>query len=127
MPFGLRPSSLGLSLFCGLTRGCARPILTGMDDRNGDLYPSKEAGLAAGVPEKHLKEIPASDVIRGTGPFRDRYYRRLPNGTLQRVRPVASDQQPRNKVVADDVLHATGRKQRGSLREQHFQKAFQDA
>lgn len=28
-----------------------------MDDRTGDLYPSKQAALAAGVPEKHVVEI----------------------------------------------------------------------
>ena len=104
MPFGLQPSSPGLSLSCGLTTACGLRILPVM-----------------------AEPIAAADVIHGTGPFRDRFYRRLPNGSLQRVRPIASDQQPRNKIVADDVLNATGRKQRGTAREQHFQKAFQDA
>jgi hypothetical protein len=104
MPFGLPPSSLGVSRFLWLTTAGRLRILPDMAEL-----------------------IPESDVMRGTGPFRGRFYRRLPNGSLQRVRPVAADKQPPRKVVAEEVLAASGRKQRGSLREQHFQKAFQDA
>ena len=28
-----------------------------MDDRTGDLYPSREAAAAAGVPEPHIREV----------------------------------------------------------------------
>ena len=37
-----------------------------MDDRTGDLYPSKQAALDAGVPEEHVVELtgPAAAIRR---------------------------------------------------------------
>jgi hypothetical protein len=66
-----------------------------MDLRTGKTYASKEAALAAGVPESDLAEIvgdpadphpQAGEIVRfASGPFKNRTYRRMPNGQLQRV------------------------------------------
>jgi hypothetical protein len=49
-----------------------------MDTRNGDLYPSKELALAAGVPEEHIVEVEPEIVRVTNGPFKGRRYRRDP-------------------------------------------------
>lgn len=62
-----------------------------MDMRNGDLYPSREAALAAGVPADRIAQVkPVSgdtlEIVRiDTGPFRGRVYRRTATG-LKRAR-----------------------------------------
>ena len=67
-----------------------------MDIRTGRIYETKEAALAAGVPESDIAEIigdpanphpDAGEIVRfENGPFKNRTYRRMPNGQLQRVR-----------------------------------------
>jgi hypothetical protein len=52
-----------------------------MDTRNGNMYPSREAAIAAGVPE--------SDVVQGrivtftSGPFKDRTYLSTAKGLIR--------------------------------------------
>jgi len=69
-----------------------------MDIRTGRTYDSREAARAAGVPESDIAEVvigpddtPAprftEEVVRGTGPFRGRLYRRdRRTGNLVRVK-----------------------------------------
>lgn len=64
-----------------------------MDDRTGQLYPSKEVAQAAGVPDEHIVQI---DVVTiASGPFKGRKYQRLSNGRLgKRVYDDAEAHQP---------------------------------
>ena len=55
-----------------------------MDMRNGDIYPSKELALAAGVPEEHLAEVEPVIVKVTSGPFKGRVYERTASG-LRRI------------------------------------------
>lgn len=56
-----------------------------MDDRNGQLYASKDEALEAGVPLEHIKQV--KRIM--TGPFRGRVYEVLKNGRLgRRIKPV---------------------------------------
>lgn len=60
-----------------------------MDIRTGETYHTKEAAVAAGVPESDIAEIvrgdPGVPVVRFTsGPFRNRAYKRTPAGQLVR-------------------------------------------
>jgi len=67
-----------------------------MDLRTGRTYETKEAAIAAGVPESDIAEIvgdPADphpkvgEIVRfSSGPFKDRAYRRRRNGQLERVK-----------------------------------------
>ena len=54
-----------------------------MDMRNGDLYPSREAAQAAGVPDEQLAEVDPVLVHVTSGPFKGRVYQRTASG-LQR-------------------------------------------
>ena len=59
----------------------------GMDTRNGDIYDSKSAALAAGVPEEaisELGEIAGGKWAATTGPFKGRIYRKNALGQMQR-------------------------------------------
>lgn len=47
-----------------------------MDMRTGDLYPSIEAALGAGVPREHLVEVEPEIVRVTNGPFKGRVYQR---------------------------------------------------
>jgi hypothetical protein len=49
-----------------------------MDMRTGDLYPSLEAALDAGVPREHVAEVEAKIVRIVNGPFKGRVYQRHP-------------------------------------------------
>jgi hypothetical protein len=49
-----------------------------MDMRTGDLYPSLEAALDAGVPREHVAEVEAEIVRILNGPFKGRVYQRHP-------------------------------------------------
>ena len=60
-----------------------------MDTRNGTLYASKDAALAAGVPEEAIAEL--GEVAGGkwavtSGPFKGRIYRRNALGQMKRDR-----------------------------------------
>ncbi len=66
-----------------------------MDMRTGQTFETEEAAIAAGVPKSDLALIASVDPKRpetwelvkfSSGPFKDRTYRRMPNGQLQRVR-----------------------------------------
>ena len=64
-----------------------------MDLRTGKTYETKEAALAAGVPESDLAELTGEatdksvpEVRFSSGPFKDRVYKRMPAGQLVRVR-----------------------------------------
>lgn len=66
-----------------------------MDIRTGRTYDTKEAALAARVPESDIAEIvghpdahpQTGEIVRfSSGPFKDRAYRRRSDGSLQRVR-----------------------------------------
>ena len=61
-----------------------------MDDRNGTMYPSREAAQEAGVPDEHIKEI---RIIR-SGPFRGRRYE-VKSG--KRVKPDATKEEMSNE------------------------------
>ena len=50
-----------------------------MDTRNGDIYPSREAAIDAGVPPEYVAEV----VTITSGPFKGRKYLRE-NGKLGR-------------------------------------------
>jgi len=56
-----------------------------MDMRNGDMYPSRAAAEAAGVPSEHIAEVEAEIVRVTSGPFKGRVYRRNGNGNLLRI------------------------------------------
>lgn len=66
-----------------------------MDLRSGRTYETKEAALAAGVPESDIAEIvgdpadshpDAGQIVRfSSGPFKGRTYRRSASGQLVRV------------------------------------------
>jgi hypothetical protein len=53
-----------------------------MDDRNGNLYEDKQAGLDAGVPAEHLVEVGVVTVK--SGPFKGRHYIKHADGTTGR-------------------------------------------
>jgi hypothetical protein len=57
-----------------------------MDDRNGNLYPTRDAALAAGVPAKHAVEVEVETVRVASGPFKGRVYRRFPGGRIVRAK-----------------------------------------
>lgn len=76
-----------------------------MDMRTGRIYDSQEQALAAGVPESDLAVLDAvlqadakgrdhllanlkdcPDVQFASGPFKDRTYKRQPNGQLVRAK-----------------------------------------
>lgn len=63
-----------------------------MDMRTGETYDTKEAAIAAGVPESDIAEIVRGDsaipeVRFASGPFKNRVYKRVPEtGQLVRVR-----------------------------------------
>ena len=63
-----------------------------MDIRTGQTYETKDAALAAGVPDSDIAEIVRGDdgvpeVQFASGPFKDRVYKRVPaTGQLVRVR-----------------------------------------
>lgn len=67
-----------------------------MDMRTGKTYDTKDAAVAAGVPESDIAEIVgdpadrhphAGEIVRFTsGPFKNRTYRRSASGQLVRVR-----------------------------------------
>lgn len=66
-----------------------------MDIRTGQTYDSREAALAAGVPDADIAEVignpldrsalPGEIVKFASGPFKNRTYRRAENGQLVRV------------------------------------------
>ena len=61
-----------------------------MDIRTGRTYETREAAVAAGVPESDIAEITRMDksvpeVRFASGPFKDRVYKRMPSGQLVRV------------------------------------------
>ena len=61
-----------------------------MDMRTGRTYETKEAALAAGVPESDIAEVTQTldnlpEVKFSSGPFKDRTYKRTANGQLVRV------------------------------------------
>ena len=51
-----------------------------MDDRNGNLYRSRELALAAGVPAEHVVEVEPEIVTVTSGPFKGRRYLRTASG-----------------------------------------------
>jgi len=59
-----------------------------MDTRTGDLYPTREAALDAGVPDdqiEHVGSIRENVIVRiASGPFRGRVYERRVGGQLIR-------------------------------------------
>lgn len=62
-----------------------------MDLRTGETYETKDAALAAGVPESDVAEIVRGDstvpeVRFSSGPFKHRVYKRTPAGQLVRVK-----------------------------------------
>ena len=61
-----------------------------MDIRTGQTYATKDDALAAGVPESDIAEVTRGrdDIIVrfSSGPFKDREYKRAPNGNLVRVK-----------------------------------------
>lgn len=59
-----------------------------MDDRNGLIYPSELAAIAAGVPEKHRHPVEVTgDIVRvASGPFKGRCYDVLSDGRRGRRR-----------------------------------------
>ena len=58
-----------------------------MDMRTGELYESREAAKAAGVPDEFLAEVEVVPTIVRvtTGPFKGRVYQRTKDG-LRRLR-----------------------------------------
>jgi hypothetical protein len=50
------------------------------------LYPSFDAGLAAGVPREHLVEVEPEIVRVASGPFKGRVYQRGPGADQLRRR-----------------------------------------
>jgi len=61
-----------------------------MDLRTGETYETKDAALAAGVPESDIAEIvrgnsSVPEVRFASGPFKGRTYKRMPNGQLVRI------------------------------------------
>jgi len=56
-----------------------------MDMRNGDLHPSLEAALAAGVPREYLAEVEPEIVRVTSGPFKGRVYQRTRTGLERRI------------------------------------------
>lgn len=54
-----------------------------MDDRNGNVYPSKELALAAGVPPEHVVEVEPEVVVVVSGPFKGRRYQRTESGLVR--------------------------------------------
>lgn len=63
-----------------------------MDDRQGNIYPTLQDALAAGVPPKHIQTVePEFGYLRVTsGPFKGRLYRRTATG-LERVEGFPSE------------------------------------
>ncbi len=62
-----------------------------MDIRTGETYETKADALAAGVPESDIAEVVRHDdsvpvVQFSSGPFKNRSYKKMPNGQLVRVR-----------------------------------------
>lgn len=57
-----------------------------MDDRNGNMYPTREAAQAAGVPDEHIVEVEPEVVVVVSGPFKGRRYKRTAHG-LVRLKP----------------------------------------
>lgn len=62
-----------------------------MDLRTGQTYETREAAVAAGVPDSDIAEIIRRDdhvpeVRFASGPFKDRIYKRTPGGQLVRVK-----------------------------------------
>lgn len=62
-----------------------------MDLRTGKMYETREEALEAGVPPSDIAEIVRADsaipeVRFASGPFKDRVYKRSPNGQLIRVK-----------------------------------------
>lgn len=62
-----------------------------MDLRTGQTYETKDDALKAGVPESDIAEIVRGDsaipeVQFSSGPFKNRVYKRTPQGQLVRVR-----------------------------------------
>lgn len=62
-----------------------------MDIRTGETYETREAAQAAGVPDSDIAEVVRHDqgvpeVRFKSGPFKDRVYKRTPNGQLVRVK-----------------------------------------
>jgi hypothetical protein len=64
-----------------------------MDMRTGQMFTTEEEALAAGVPKSDLALIEGVDPSRpetwplvqfDSGPFKNRTYRRMPNGQLVR-------------------------------------------
>lgn len=60
-----------------------------MDLRTGKTYETKEEALSDGVPESDIAEVVRRDknlpIVRfSSGPFKNRAYRRMPNGQLVR-------------------------------------------
>lgn len=55
-----------------------------MDMRTGDLYPSLQAALDAGVPREHVAEVEPVIVRVSAGPFKGRVYQRNAYGQLER-------------------------------------------
>ena len=54
-----------------------------MDDRNGTLYPSREAAQQAGVPDEHIVTVEPEVVLVTSGPFKGRRYRRTSKGLVR--------------------------------------------
>ena len=62
-----------------------------MDMRTGKIYDSKEEALSDGVPASDIAEIIRHDesvpeVRFASGPFKNRIYKRTPDGNLVRVK-----------------------------------------
>jgi hypothetical protein len=57
-----------------------------MDTRTGQIYPSLDAALDAGVPSNRLAtvEVKGEIVTIMSGPFKGRRYQRMSDGTLGR-------------------------------------------
>lgn len=66
-----------------------------MDARTGDLYPSKQAALEAGVPEEDIAEIKATEkVIKRVGHAIQRLYN---FEKAKRKRKIQRESRKRNK------------------------------
>lgn len=82
-----------------------------MDDRTGELYPTREAAIEAGVPEHEIRQIRRIE----NGPFKGRAYYVNQDGSLgARVkRPLTPRQEPppqapteNHAVDSKEAVHA---------------------
>ena len=74
-----------------------------MDMRNGDMYESRDAALAAGVPISELGETEVVEVEITSGPFKGRRYRRNALGQMERVKSEAEKE--RHDVAMAPATH----------------------